>query len=98
MHPKLQKRCASYDGVSVVQVYDARPVISQLRADLYNRVIADGKFLECWKLTRIHLIPKVVNSHSLSEFQPIALQPVFAKIFGKIAFRELARYFETKGK
>lgn len=57
----LRKHCADYDGMSVVQVYDALPVISQLLTDLYNRVIADRKLPECWKLTLMRPTPKVIN-------------------------------------
>lgn len=38
-----------YDGVMITQIYDGLPILSQVLADLFNRIIGKGIFLECWK-------------------------------------------------
>lgn len=89
-----RKRCAGYDGVSVTQVFHSLSVSAQLLTDLYNRVVAESKFPDCWKLTPIRPIPKTPMLRGPSDLRPIALQPIFEEI----AFKELTKYMEDNSK
>lgn len=87
-------RCAGSDGIYMSYVLDGIGVLGPLLADLFNAIIAHGEYPSGWKKSVVKPIPKRPSPVSPSDFRPISLQPVFAKIFEGIVLRQMNAFLE----
>lgn len=66
----------------------------EVLTDLFNFFISSGTLPKCLKLSKVIPIPKKCESKTPNDLRPISLQPVLAKLFGKLVFDQLYSYFE----
>ena len=53
-----------------------------------------GIFPACLKIARLTPIPKGGNLTNADNYRPISVLPIFSKIFEKVVYKQLYKYFE----
>ena len=60
---------------------------------IFNQVLISGSFPSDWKKANIVPIHKKGNKQTLKNYHPVSLLPIYGKIFGRIMFKEMFRFF-----
>ena len=91
---KLCKRKATgLDSVSARLLRECPDLISESLALIFNQSIATGIFPDEWKSARITpLFKKAGSRNDPSNYRPISIIPVVAKVFERIVYDQLYHY------
>ena len=72
----------------------ALPVISESLCDIFNLSIATGCFPDSWKIARVAPIFKSGQPDDRSNYRPISVLPVLARVFEKFIHNQLYDYLD----
>lgn len=86
--------CAGADGIHIKQVLDRLGEILPRLVDLFNQIVTTCTYLESWKRSVIKPIPKCLNLSKSADYCPIAIQPIFDKIFDGVMLEQITEYLE----
>ena len=86
---------ASDIPVSVIK--KVSPAISPILAYHYNHLMKIGEFPDILKLGKITPVYKKDNEELPSNYRPVSTLPIFGKIFEKIIYTRLYKYFVSQG-
>jgi hypothetical protein len=81
------------DDISPRALKEAAPSITQSITRLFNLSFAAGIFPTSWKLANVVPIYKKAEDYFTSNYRPISLLSILAKIFERVAFKYLFNYF-----
>lgn len=84
-----------YDNICTKVIKYVADVISPILSDINNMCIEEGSFPEQLKITVIKPMYKKGNKQFMESYRPVALLPVFSKVFEKVIYENLYDYFET---
>ena len=85
---KTSKGCGN-DGIASCFLKIALPVISESLRDIFNISIATGCFPDNWKIARVAPIFKSGQPDDRSNYRPISVLPVLARVFEKLIHNQL---------
>ena len=86
-----------HDNVSSYFLKLALPFISGSLAHLFNIAIETSTFPDSWKIARVTPIYKVGEKCERSNYRPISVLPVIARLFEKLVFDQLYQYLDENG-
>ena len=69
-------------------------LISESLCDIFNLSIATGCFPDSWKIARVAPIFKSGQTNDRSNYRPISVLPVLARVFEKLIFNQLYVYLD----
>ena len=83
-----------HDNISIKMIkMCGDSIITPLKL-IFESAITSGEFPDSWKKGNIIPVHKKENKGLLKNYRPISLLPIFGKIFEKVIFNNLFRYFE----
>ena len=85
---KTSKGCGN-DGIASCFLKIALPVISESLCEMFNLSIATGCFRDSWKIARVAPIFKSREPDDRSNYRPISVLPVLARVFEKLIHNQL---------
>ena len=62
---------------------------------IFNNIIETGIFPDQWKMANVTPVHKKNNKQIISNYRPISLLPIFAKVFERIVFHKLYNHLIT---
>lgn len=89
-------RSTGYDDIQTHIVKKVSTIISPILSSIINKCLEKGVFPQKLKTTIITPLHKKNDKTDMCCYRPIALIPIFAKIFEKVIYNSLNRYFENK--
>ena len=92
---ELQNGKASDIPVSVIK--RSSKCISNSLARHYNDLMEIGVFPDCLKTAKVIPIYKKGNQELLENYRPVSILPIFGKIFEKVMFTRLYKFFTSNG-
>jgi hypothetical protein len=81
------------DNISPRLIKEAGPVIVKVLTRIFNRSLQLAKFPSIWKCANVLPIFKKAEAFLASNYRPVSLLSVLAKVFEKIVFKYLFNYF-----
>lgn len=81
-----------YDEIRTKIIKQSSTVIAPHLSFIINMCITEGIFPEKLKLTVINPIFKKVNREDIQYYRPIALIPIFSKVFEKVIYEAIYNY------
>lgn len=84
-----------YDGIITKVVKLVAPFIGPAMSYIINICIEHGHFPDKLKITIIKPIHKKDDKSIMGNYRPIALIPIFSKIFEKVIYSSLSSFFEN---
>ena len=88
------KTSTGYDGLSGKILKKIKVPLIEPLTFLINQSLNSGIFPDKLKIAKILPIYKKDNEHSLNNYRPISLLPVISKIFEKVIFQQLHKFFK----
>ena len=82
------------DGIASYFLKIALPVISESLCDIFNLSTATGCFPDSWKIARVAPIFKSGQPDDRSNYRPISVLPVLARVFEKLIYNQLYDYLD----
>ena len=79
--------------IPTILIKKSAKLISPLPAKLYNNCTDAGIFLQIFKTGKITPIFKKVNKGLLENYRPVSVLPIVDKIFDKILYNRLHKFF-----
>jgi len=75
-------RAPGLDGITAGILRKAWPIIKDTTTHLMNRCLDNASFPDCWKVSRLVIIPKQgkKDKSSPKSYRPISLQPTLSKV------------------
>ena len=92
---EMQNGKSSDFPISVIK--KSSDIISPILAHHYNHLIKIGKFPDLLKVGRITPIYKKEDEQLLQNYRPVSTLPIFGKIFEKIIYERLYKFFVSQG-
>jgi len=87
-------KAVGLDLISARLLRKTAPAISHSLTSLFNYSLQSGCVASEWKIARVTPISKVSNSEEVSNFRPISVLTVVAKVLEKIVHRQLYTYLQ----
>jgi hypothetical protein len=81
------------DNISLKVLKEAAPAIVNSIMRLFNLSLLKGVFPTSWKLSNVVPIYKKAEEFFTSNYRPISLLPILAKVFERVVFKYLFNYF-----
>jgi hypothetical protein len=81
------------DDISPRVLKEAAPVIVTSITRLFNMSLASGVFPASWKMANVVPIYKKAEEFFTSNYRPISLLSILAKVFERVVFKYLFNYF-----
>ena len=81
------------DNISVSMIQLCGEDISVPLRIIFLNILDTGIFPEQWKQANVTPVHKKKDKQTVSNYRPISLLPIFAKIFERIIFKNLYNYF-----
>ena len=88
---KTSKGCGT-DGIASCFLKITLPVISESLCDILNLSLATGCFPDSWKIPRVAPIFKNGQPDDRSNYRPISVLPVLARVFEKLIHNQVYDY------
>ena len=82
------------DGIASCFLKIALPVISESLCEIFNLSIATGCFPDSWKIARVAPIFKSGQPDDRSNYRPISVLPVLARVFEKLIYNQMYDYLD----
>ena len=86
-----------HDNISSYFLKQALPLISGSLARLFNIAIETSTFPDAWKIARVTPIFREGEKCEKSNYRPISVLPVVARLFEKLVFNQLYQYLDENG-
>ena len=83
-------RSADEDGIVVEMIKYANESFKEALLGFLNQILIDGRFDESWHTTILQMLPKDGDLGELSNWRPIALLPIFYKVFSKLVYNRIS--------
>lgn len=83
-----------YDDIKTSVIKSVGPIVAPVLCDTVNACIYNGVFPEALKISIIKPMHKKDEKTKMCNYRPVALIPIFAKIFEKVIYNRLNNYFE----
>jgi hypothetical protein len=83
------------DNISPRLLKEAGPSITAVLVRLFNKSLELAKFPLIWKRANVLPIFKKAEAFITTNYRPVSLLSILAKVFEKIAFKYLFNYFRT---
>jgi hypothetical protein len=87
------KKAYGPDGISPRLIKEAGPSIVKVLTRLFNKSLELAKFPLAWKRANVLPIYKKAEDFITTNYRPVSLLSILAKIFEKIVFKYLYNYF-----
>ena len=71
----------------------AAPAIAPSLSVLFNVCLTEGVFPALWKMANVHPVFKAGDSRQLTNYRPISVLPILAKVFETIVHQQVYSYF-----
>ncbi len=84
------------DRITVGLVRDASEIIALLLTLIYNSSLTTGVSPDVWKAARVTPISKSGVRSDVTNYRPISVLSIFARILGKIVHDQLIDYFKKR--
>lgn len=84
-----------HDGIITKVIKNCSEIISPVMSHVINLCIVKGVFPDQLKTAVIKPLFKKGDKSDISNYRPIALLPVFSKIFEKVIYKSLLTFLET---
>jgi hypothetical protein len=81
------------DNISPRLLKEARPSITKILTKIFNKSLQLAKFPLMWKRANVLPIYKKAETFITTNYRPVSLLSILAKVFEKIVFRHLFNYF-----
>ena len=81
------KKCEGYDRIPVCSIYDARAILLDPMATLFEKVYRTCTLPEQWKISKIIPTFKKGNRNEIENYRPIANLYSISKVFEKLILR-----------
>ena len=72
-------------------------LISPILATLYNNCMNQGSFPTLFKVGKVTPVYKKDNKECIENYRPVSILPIFGKIFEKIIYTRLIKFFMANG-
>jgi hypothetical protein len=82
------------DNISPRLIKEARPSIVKILTLIFNKSLELSKFPAIWKRANVLPIYKKAETFITSNYRPVSLLSILAKVFEKIVFKYLFKYFK----
>ena len=83
--------------IPIVLIKKSAAIISPCLAPLYNGCMSSGNFPDILKIGKITPIFKKGDRENIENYRPISTLPIFGKIFEKIIYSRLYKFFSSQG-
>ena len=90
-----ERKAAGPDGISARVLKMVAPAVSSSLTTLFNNSLKSGQFPTEWKQANVTPVPKSGDSHLISNYRPISVIPVIAKVFETLIHRQMYEYLQT---
>ena len=91
------KHSAGYDDVPCSLLSSVADILTEPLTFLFNGCISEGVYPDCLKTSKVLPIHKKGDYLNMTNYRPIAVPSVFAKIFEKLLNDRLLQYFDRYG-
>jgi hypothetical protein len=81
------------DNISPRLIKEARPSIVKILTRIFNKSLHLAKFPKIWKCANVLPIFKKAEAFIATNYRPVSLLSILAKVFEKIVFKYLFNYF-----
>lgn len=92
---KIMNNKKDANFVNVTMILDIIDLVGDNLIDIINDSLFSGVFPERWKETTVVPIEKVKNTKKSSEFRPINMISIEAKILEKVVYNQLEEHFNA---
>ena len=83
------------DGLAARILKLAAPMIAGSLTTLFNVCLTEGVFPDDWKLANVYPVFKPGDSQLLTNYRPISVLSILAKVFESLVHRQIYSYFST---
>ena len=90
------KKAHGHDSISVRMIKLCTNSITHPLILIFQNSMATGTFVNQWNRANIVPIHKKNDKQMVSNYRPVSLLPIFSKVFEKLIFNELFKFFEDK--
>lgn len=88
----IRSNAVGEDGLPVKFLKIILPFIVSSLTHIFNHIITTSIFPELWKISRIIPIKKKQTANCLSDYRPISILPVLAKVFESLISKQITGY------
>ena len=93
---KMKNKSYGVDNYSAKVLKYVTDIVSPILCDIINKSISIGCFPDILKIARVTPLFKEGNTEEVNNYRPISNLPLFSKIFERVFYDQLYRYFEQK--
>ena len=83
-------RSADEDSIVVEMIKYANESFKEALLGFFNQILIDRRFDESWHITILQMLPKDGDLGELSNWWPLALLPIFYKVFSKLVYNRIS--------
>ncbi|KAI5638092.1 reverse transcriptase (RNA-dependent DNA polymerase) domain-containing protein [Phthorimaea operculella] len=94
IHDLKNTKSAGYDNVCTKVIKYVSRLIAPVLSHVINMCVIQGIFPDKLKITIVRPIYKKDNKEEMTSYRPIALIPIFSKIFEKVIYNSLYSYLD----
>ena len=92
----MKNKSYGVDNYSAKVLKYVSDIVSPILCDIINKSISIGCFPDILKIARVTPLFKEGNTEEVNNYRPISNLPLFSKIFERVFYDQLYRYFEQK--
>lgn len=85
------------DGIPISFLKNLLPLISFHVLHIFNHAITSSAFPSLWKMAIVRPVAKIGSPKEVSDFRPISILCVFAKVFERLLNDQITAYVEDNG-
>ena len=89
------KNAPGIENILIIFIKMSAETISFVLSEISNKCIQNGLFPSSLKVAKITPLHKGGNAFKRTNYRPISIWTLFSKIFQKIIYYRLNKYFET---
>ena len=93
---KMKNKSYGVDNYSAKVLKYVSDIVSPILCDIINKSISIGCFPDILKIARVTPLFKEGSTEEVNNYRPISNLPLFSKIFERVFYDQLYRYFEQK--
>ena len=84
------------NGIVVEMVKDASDRFKHKLLDVFNHILSNGTIQADWHTTLFSMLPKSGNLDDPANWRPIAILPIFYKLFSRLLYHRLRLFLEPE--
>ena len=93
MQNLASKNSSGHDGISARFLKKILAIITPPLTHIVNQSLCTRIFPDCLKIAKSIQLLENGDQHVLDDYRPISLLPVISKVFEKIVYNQLFKYF-----